>query len=1099
MRQTLAQLRTRYLRCEYRENPLGIDVKRPRLSWIVESKRRGERQTAYRVLVARSRESLDADRGDLWDTGKVASDETLHVEYRGKPLRSGMACFWKVRVWDRDGRASAWSRPATWSMGLLKDSDWKARWIGLDLPELPEPRDLDGCQWIWFPEGDPRRSAPLGTCCFRRVIELPANRAIRRASIVLAVDSYYRVSVNGGQIVNSGQPARAQEADITWHLRPGKNTVTVIADNLGMQPKPAGFIGRILLEFERGRSVAIPTDRNWRVSRESGTGGGAGVPPVLFHGQDARTAARHGRDAHATSRHGRDAHATSRHERDAHATWPRAMELGKYGRQPFGRPEILKIDLRPPRLLRKTFRVAKPIRRATVHASALGVYELRLNGRKVGEDVFTPGWTDYRTRVYYNTYDVTDTLHAGVNTLGALLGDGWFTGYVGPGLKRERFGTNEPRFLAQLHLEYADGTGETLATDRTWKAATGATLEADMQMGETYDARLDAPGWDGGATRKRFDDSRWRGVSVGASVRPRLQSYPGSPVRVFREIRPLKIMRTIPGRHTIDMGTNFAGCVRLKVKARRGHKIVVRFGERLNPDGTVYTNNLRRARAVDTYICRGSGEEVWQPRFTFHGFQYVELIGYPGTPDLDSVTGIEYTASTPVAGEFKCSDRTANTLYRNICQTQRSNFIEVPTDCPQRDERLGWTGDAQIYIRTATYNTDVAAFFGKWLTDLEDAQSPDGAFPDVAPTRSIRGGGKAAWADAGVICPMTFYQVYGDKRQLARRYESMTRWIEFCRANSWNLIRGPHGYGDWLSIHADTPINLIATAYFAHSTRLVAEAARILGKKTDARKYDALFREIREAFNRVFVDKKGVLAGDTQSAYVMAIAFDLLSPKMREAAALRLVANLRARGWRLSTGFLGTKDLMGVLTKIGRPDVAYRLFHNDTFPSWGFSIRHGATSIWERWDGWTPEKGFQTVDMNSFAHYSFGAVAEWMFRTVGGIDTDGPAYKRIAIRPLPGGRLTWARVAYESIRGRIAVDWKTEGGRLEMNVRIPANTTATIHVPAARAADVTESGKPAARTEGLRFLRMEDGAAVFEAGSGSYAFVSKSPQIISSS
>ncbi len=402
----------------------------------------------------------------------------------------------------------------------------------------------------------------------------------------------------------------------------------------------------------------------------------------------------------------------------------------------------------------------------------------------------------------------------------------------------------------------------------------------------------------------------------------------------------------------------------------------------LNPDGTIYTANLGSAWATDTYVLKGEGEEIWQPRFTYHGFRYVEVTGYPGRPTADAITGVAVNSNIPLTGSFECSSPMVNRLYQNIVWTQRANFISVPTDCPQRDERLGWTGDVETFVRAATYNADVAAFFTKWLVDLDDAQGPEGDFPDVAP-RVAFGGGTAAWADAGTVCPMTLYEVYNDRRLLEKHYPAMVRWVEYCRKNSKDLLRPATGYGDWLSIKADTPKDVLATAWFAESTRLTADAARTLGKADDARRYDDLFRQIKEAFNEAYVAPDGRIKGDTQTCYVLALWFDLLPAEKREAAARRLVDDIHSRGTHLSTGFVGTSVLMPTLSKIGQTPLAYKLLLNETFPSWGFSIRHGATTTWERWDGWTPEKGFQDYRMNSFAHYSFGAVARWMFQTRG--------------------------------------------------------------------------------------------------------------------
>ena len=547
-------------------------------------------------------------------------------------------------------------------------------------------------------------------------------------------------------------------------------------------------------------------------------------------------------------------------------------------------------------------------------------------------------------------------------------------------------------------------------------------------------------------------------------------------------LHSVKITEPQPGTFIFDMGQNFAGFARLKARGPAGTKIALRFAEVLNPDGTVYTTNLREARVIDTYILKGQGEEVWQPRFTFHGFRYVEVKGFPGKPDKDAITGVAINSNVPLVGSFECSSPMVNRLYQNIVWTQRANYISVPTDCPQRDERLGWMGDAQTFVRAATYNADVAAFFTKWLVDVDDAQGPTGDFADVSPRIVDPAGGVAAWADAGTICPWTIYQVYNDRRLLEKHYPAMVRWVEYCRKNSKDLLRPAAGFGDWLSIKADTPLDVIATAYFAHSTNLTAAAARKLGKDEDARKYEELFAKIKAAFNKAYVAADGRIKGNTQTCYVMALWFDLLPAEKRPAAIRYLVDDIKARGTHLSTGFVGTSVLMPALSANGQTPVAYQLLLNDTFPSWGFSIKHGATTIWERWDGWTPEKGFQDPGMNSFAHYSFGAVARWMFQTAAGIDMAEPGFQKLVIRPQPAPGLTWVKASYRSPHGRIATEWKTADGKLTLVVTIPANTTATVYLPKSDPAEQTLS-------EGITFLRNEDSESLFAIAAGQYQFV----------
>lgn len=1057
-----AKLTPADLRCEYLVNPLGIGVPGPRLSWIVQSDDRGQVQTAYRILVASDPGLLTEEKADLWDTGKVLSNQSAQVVYEGKLLSSQMRCCWKLQVWDRDGKPSSWSKPAFWMMGLLSSDEWHAKWIGLDSSRrrdgVAAKPDLSGASWIWSPGEDAAQSAAVGTRYFRKEFTVPEGREPVSATCVVTADNSFKMFLNGRRIQNGNSFKEATASNVKEHLRQGKNVLAIEAANEGPAANPAGVLAVLKLQFADGEPTTVVSDGAWRSAETAG--------------QDWMNV-----DFNAEG-------------------WQAAQVLGAYGMKPWEQVNVTsgELFLPPAQLLRGSFIVYRPIKRATVYASALGNYELYLNGRQVGDVYFTPGWTDYATRIYYNTFDVTDRIKKGANALGGILADGWYSGHIGWMHIRDHYGPN-PRFSAQLCLEYADGTSQTVVTDETWKAATGPIIEGDFLMGETYDARNEIPGW----STPGFDDAQWQTVDAAETVTAKIQPYPGVLVRQYQQIKPVKITQPAEDAYVYDMGTNFAGFVRLNVRnAIPGQKIVLRFAERLNPDGTIYTTNLREARVTDTYICKGKGTEVWQPRFTFHGFQYVELTGYPGKPGLGTITGVELTSDTPVAGEFACSDDMADTLYRNICQTQRANFIDIPTDCPQRDERLGWMGDAQIYVRTATYNADVAAFFTKWLVDVADAQLPNGGFSDVAPRKVATAGGTAAWGDAGVICPWTIYRVYGDTRILAEHYAAMQKWIDYCQGTCKGLLRPAAGYGDWLSIKADTPKDVLATAYFARSTKLVAQAAEVLGKKEDAQKYEQLFADIRKAFNDAYVSADGRIKGDTQTVYVLALAFDLLPEAKRGPAVKYLVENIRAHEGRLSTGFVGTKDLMGTLTRFGQTGVAYRLFHNTAFPSWGFSIKHGATSIWERWDGWTPEKGFQDPGMNSFAHYSFGAVGEWMFKTIGGIDTDGPAYERIIIRPQPAGRLTWAKTTYDSIHGPIATAWRTmpeskSGRQFRLYVTIPANTTALVYVPARNAGSVMEGRRPAAQAQGVRFITQENNNAVFEVGSGTYRFVSQLP------
>ncbi len=897
------------LRCEYLENPLGIDEVRPRLSWNIESDRRGARQVAWRVRVASSADHLARGEADLWDSGRVADDRTVHIEYDGVPLVSRMACHWQVQVWDEQG-GTAVSELAFWTVGLLQASDWQAHWIAADPDYLAR-----------------------------------AGHAIR--------------------------PTRTEP----------------------------------------------------------------GTPP-----------------------------------------W-----------------------------FRKVFAIDRPVRRATLYVSARGLFDLHLNGRAVSADVFAPEWTDYDKRIHYRTYDVTSLVQAGKNALGVVLGDGWYSGYVGWQETRGRYGWDNS-LLVQLEIESEDGTRQTVATDDSWRCAAGPILCSDFMMGETYDARHELTGWD----QPQYDETGWSAVLLVKPPGVPLVAERSEPVRVMETIDPVSVNEIEPGIFICDLGQNISGWVRLRVKGPAGTKVTLRHGERLNPDGTLYTENLRRAKATDVYVLRGQGEEIWEPRFTFHGFQYVELTGLPDTPEQGAVTGCVVHSATPAAGWFECSHPGINRLWRNALWSQKGNFLSVPTDCPQRDERLGWMGDAQVFLRTATYNRDVAAFFTKWMIDVEDAQTPDGIFPDTAPRLredenfvGLDGlGGAAGWADAGVIVPWTIWRVYNDQRIIERHYDAMVAWLDYIeRTNPDGVRRNELGnnYGDWLCVPSDTTFRtqspmktLLATAYWADDAAKLSRMAQEIGRKEDAERFGAVFERVRAAFQKEFLLDNGRLSVETQTAYLLALVFDLLPVEARPLAAEHLVENIKSLGWHLSTGFIGISHLNPTLTAVGRSDVAWRLLLNEDYPSWLYPVRHGATTIWERWNGWTEEDGFFNPQMNSFNHYSLGSIGEWLYRCVAGIELDPEVngFKRFLIRPYPGGGLRYAQAAYQSLRGKIESRWERKDKAFLLSVTIPANTGARVYVPSDKGTPVLESGEPAEKAPGVKLMEIEEPFTVYDVASGRYEFAS---------
>ena len=880
------------LRTEYQASPLGLDVRAPRLSWKIESSRRGTVQTAYEIRVAPQPSALQ--RHPLWDSGKVVSDASIHGVYGGPALESGQRYYWQVRVWDGEGRPSAWSSPAYWEMGLLRPSDWTADWI---TPELTE-------------------------------------------------------------------------------------------DTTASNPSP---------------------------------------------------------------------------------------------------------------MLRSEFMVGGTIASARAYVTSLGLYEMELNGRRVGDQLFTPGWTAYDKRLQYQTYDVTELLKPGANAVGVTLGDGWYRGRLAWGKQRGTYGTRLA-LLAQIVIRYADGHQQVIGTGNGWKAATGPVRWSDIYDGESYDARREQDGW----TRAGFKDANWAGVRMLDHSKQILIAPAGPPVRRIQEMKPVKLLVTPAGDTVFDMGQNMVGWVRLKVRGPRGATVRLRHAEVLDRKGDFYTDNLRSARQTVEYTLRGGGEEVYEPHFTFQGFRYVAVAGYPGTPTLDAITGIVIHSDMTPTGTFETSNPLLNQLQHNIVWGQKGNFLDVPTDCPQRDERLGWTGDAQVFSRTAAFNMDVAGFFTKWLADLAADQKASGSVPHVIPDVLSRGqaegGGSTGWADASVIVPWTVYLVYGDTRILETQYESMRAWVEYMRRQAGDdliLDSGFH-YGDWLAFHstradypgATTDKDLIATAFFAHSTSLLARAAAVLGRTEQAREYRALFERIKVAFDREYVTATGRLASNTQTAYALALAFDLVPDAWREQAVRRLVEDVR-RFKHLTTGFLGTPYVNPVLSSSGHLDDAYALLLRDQYPSWLYPIKQGATTIWERWDGQKPDSSFQDPGMNSFNHYAYGAVGAWLYSTVAGIDVDPeqPGYKHVLIRPQPGGGLTRVRASLNTVYGTVASAWEIRDGQFILEVSVPPNAYATARLPHAKLDRVTESGMTLGKAGGIRGTTQAGDTGVVEIGSGHYRFV----------
>jgi alpha-L-rhamnosidase len=897
----LAQVKVDHLLTENQTDPISIDATIPRFSWkIAAGDKRGVMQTGYEIKVT-TYTSLKKGRHEVWNTGKVASDQSVFVPYQGEALASGKKYYWQVRVWDNSDKASEWSSVASWQMGLLTPGNWTAKWI----------------------------------------------------------------------------------------------TPGFVEDSV-MRPSP---------------------------------------------------------------------------------------------------------------LFRKQFNLAKKVAAATLYITAHGLYEAQINGHRVGDAYLTPGWTSYNKRLQYQAYDVSSLLAEGQNATGVMLGSGWYRGYFGynptPGLYGKDIAV-----LYQLEITYTDGSKETIGSDDSWKSSTGPVRFAEIYYGATIDDRMQQKNW----STVNFDDKGWSGVAVKDFSKSVLVATYNEQVRKHETFKPVKIFTTPKGEKVIDFGQNLVGWVQMKVSGKAGDKITLSHAEVIDKAGNFYTENLRTARSQDVYILNGDGEETFEPQFTWQGFRYIKVEGYPGDLKPENFTAIALYSDMTPTGSFSCSNALINQLQHNIQWGQRGNFLDVPTDCPQRDERLGWTGDAQVFSRTASYNMNVHNFFTKWLKDVAADQYANGKVPHVIPDVLRRradddgNGGSTGWADVSTIIPWNMYLAYGDKRILEDQYSSMKAWVDYMKNQSKNdLWNSGFHFGDWLfySLNDDTDGSsaitskfLIAQCFYAYSTQLLINAANVLGRQEDVSYYTDLLAKIKNAYLKEYVTPNGLISSDTQTAYVLALQFDMLPENLRQQAADRLVTNIRRYDNHLSTGFLGTPYLCHVLSRFNHADVAYRLLLQDTYPSWLYPVKMGATTIWERWDGIRPDGTFEAASMNSYNHYAYGAIGDWMYRVIAGIDTktEGPGYKQIVIKPTLGGNFLFASADYETNYGKVSSHWKIDGGNLALDVQIPANTTATIYVPNNSGGNVMENGKPVANETDIKPADPVNGYSVFNVGSGIYHFTTAMAQ-----
>jgi hypothetical protein len=1039
-----------------RTEPLGIPGADPSLSWQSRSTARGVVQSAYQVRVASSEDALDDP--DVWDSGTVASDDQADIVYGGPDLTAATRYVWQVRVWDGADQASAWSEPASFETGLLDADDWgDADWIGKSASgEVDEwdnytadiDFDIADLAIGVFVRAATTRDAYMWQISTADGTGVPKFRPHKRTN-----NGY---ALLGNIPITSITSAQLLEGTHRLSVTVDGGFITTLLDGTQIDQRTdtsftKGFVG-FRQDFADGKGDESADIKKVKVTRKNGdvlldTDFSGGNP---FNGGT----------------------------------------LTANGLRVAERKDVLyrSKDSNKP-LLRTAFTTepGKTVESARVYASAQGVYELQLNGEKVGDQLLAPGWTEYRKRIQHQTYDVTEQVRSGTNAFGAELGDGWWTGKIAS------FGFNNYGsslgLIAQLRIDYTDGTSQVVKTDNAWKSHFGPYVQADNLEGESYDANAAQPGWDSPG----FDDGGWNPVTIATNTSARLVPQPDEPVRVTGEV-PAKVHTAPkPGVEIYDLGQNLVGVARLTLQGQAGKTATIRYGEELNPDGTLYTANLRSATVTDHYTFDETGTVTYTPKFTQHGYRYVEITGTTTAPAVADVTGVVWGSDLAATGDLTTSDPMLNQLVSNISWGQRGNFLSVPTDTPARDERLGWTGDINVFAPTASYLRDTRGFLGKWMTDLRDAAYTDGNFPGIAPVVPNAGdfGSGLGWSDAGITVPYATWKAWGDGKIVRENYVAMEKFLGFVRTSAGtDLIDSGRGHWeDWLNLDDPTSVGVLGTMYYAEDARMLSEMAAAIGEDADAAEYAELSTDVRQAFVDKFVAANGTVEGNSQAGYAMALGMNMIAdPALREKVAAKFVAKLAASNNHLTTGFLGTPWLLPALSSIGRDDLAYTMLLHKDYPSWGYEIENGATTMWERWNSIMPDGSFGPVEMNSFNHYAYGAVGDWMYQNIGAIRALEPGYKKIQVKPAVGGGLTHGSGQYDSVYGAIVTDWAKTGDDLSLEVDVPVNTTADVVVPAGNQYAVTEGGHLLVDVEGVSDVAAADGSVTVTVGSGHYEF-----------
>ena len=998
-----------HLRTNALEHPLGVDTARPAFSWQSDATTPDWLQSAYEILVGTDAEHLRPGKAAVWDSGRVTSSESVDIVYAGAPLQSQRRYAWKVMVWDVHGKETV--SPAAWfETGLMNVGDWKADWILRRDPA--DEQELKAIRWIWLPGQDARQVPSATTAEFRYRLHLDAQP--QAASLHVLVRGHFTASVNGTITGHHDEFGAFDREELVGLLHAGDNEIELkVTSQRARAPTesaPSAVAASIHVTLANGEEERIVTDERWQ----------------------ARAGSDEAWQASATA---------------GPISAGFALGTDRLRVKPW--PDRVSTDAS---LLRKDFRIEAGVRSARLSITALGAYEAFLDGKPVAPGtMLSPGWTDFHKRVLYQTYDVTSLLQHGDNTIGVVLGGGWYSSPMTWAGYRDYPGPNLLR--AQLDMTLEDGSHQVIGTNGSWQTASSPITFAEIYGGESYDSRLEQAGW----SAPGFDASRWTHAATGTPPDSgmALTAQPDLPIHTALTVHPVAIDAANAAHPAVfDMGQNMVGDVRLHVRGPRGLVVKLRYAERVNPDGSIYTMNLRNADATDTYVLSGNGEETWTPTFTFHGFRYVEISylgGAPASPPmLSTVEGLVYNSlEEPPTVRLTSSNETLNKMNQLGAWGQRGNFVSIPTDCPQRDERLGWMGDAGVFWRTGSYNFNVDAFTHKFMDDVMDAQTTEGAFTDVSPNLLGPGPGAPGWGDAGIFIPYAAWLQYGDISVAEHAWPAMEQWMEFIASNNPDCIRRKaigSNYGDWLAPDQNTPKALINTAYWALVAREMAEMATALHRPDEAEKYRQQYGQIAAAYRAAFVKEDGSIAGDTQTGYLATLFTGIAPDSLRASMVDRLTKNIHAHGDHLTTGFLGTPFLLFVLDENQQTELAFKLLLSETYPSWGYMVKKDATTWWERWNGDTGDPS-----MNSYNHYAFGSVMAWVYRRAAGIDTDGagPGFHHLTIRPHFDAALPALHVEYDSAYGTVVSDWKQSEHRF--TVTIPANTTATVELSGQKA------------------------------------------------